>query len=294
MFKKIMKITLITIAVLLVIASVLSSCFLQFRTSDRKAKKAFKDFSYQISFHDYKVGKRNIHYAEIGNDHLPTVIFIHGSPGSWNAFEGFLKDTSLLKKVHMISVDRPGYGYSDFGKKEESLEEQAAVYKSLLLKNKSSRKPILVGHSYGGPVIARMAIDYPDLISGLVFVAPSIDPDLEPKKWIQEPATWWVFRWMVPRALRVSNEEILALKNELKEMAPLLDKIHVPVVFIQGGKDPLVHPDNAKYAEEKFVNAPMKMVREPELNHFIPWTRPDLIKQGIIDLLDGKLIANGH
>jgi pimeloyl-ACP methyl ester carboxylesterase len=56
----------------------------------------------------------NLHYIETGNAQKPTLI-LHGSPGSWNAFKEYLQDTTLLKKYRMIAIDRPGFGYSDFG-----------------------------------------------------------------------------------------------------------------------------------------------------------------------------------
>jgi pimeloyl-ACP methyl ester carboxylesterase len=40
----------------------------------------------------------NLHYIETGNAQKPTLIFLHGSPGSWNAFKEYLQDTTLLKK----------------------------------------------------------------------------------------------------------------------------------------------------------------------------------------------------
>jgi pimeloyl-ACP methyl ester carboxylesterase len=35
------------------------------------------------------------------------VVFVHGSPGSWDAFIGFFKDSLLVGKARLISVDRP-------------------------------------------------------------------------------------------------------------------------------------------------------------------------------------------
>jgi pimeloyl-ACP methyl ester carboxylesterase len=46
----------------------------------------------------------------------------------------------------------------------------------------NGKQVILVGHSLGGPLIARMTMDYPELIDGLVFVAGSVAPKLEPPR----------------------------------------------------------------------------------------------------------------
>jgi pimeloyl-ACP methyl ester carboxylesterase len=67
---------------------------------------------------------------------------------------------------------------------EQSLRMQSACLAPLLRLGKSAKKPILVGHSLGGPVAARLAMDYPDEVGGLILVAPSIDPELEKKNGI--------------------------------------------------------------------------------------------------------------
>ena len=69
-------------------------------------------------------------------------------------------------------------------------------------------------------------------------------------------------------------------------MDPLWEKVTVPVTVIQGERDKLVPAGNADYAAKMLVNAPVEMVREPEMNHFVPWTRPDLIETAIQRHLD--------
>ncbi|RTY82386.1 alpha/beta hydrolase [Flavobacterium sp. ZB4P23] len=48
----------------------------------------------------------------------PDLFFIHGSPGSWNAFKEYFQDALLLKKYRMIAIDLSGFGFSDFGDAE--------------------------------------------------------------------------------------------------------------------------------------------------------------------------------
>ena len=38
-------------------------------------------------------------------------------------------------------------------------------------------------HSYGGPLIARAAMNYSELIAGLIFVAITGDPELSAPRW---------------------------------------------------------------------------------------------------------------
>jgi hypothetical protein len=61
-----------------------------------------------------------IHFASVGEG-ADTIVFVHGSPGSWSAFSRFLMDEDLKKAGRLISVDRPGYGLSEPKTPERSL-----------------------------------------------------------------------------------------------------------------------------------------------------------------------------
>ncbi|MDB5274676.1 MAG: alpha/beta hydrolase [Chitinophagaceae bacterium] len=252
--------------------------------SDKALSKEFQAYPVKPFQHRYQACQRTMNYAEAGDDSLPVVLFIHGSPGSWMAFKGFFKDTLLLAKTKLISVDRPGFGYSDYGKAEPSLATQAACLLPLLQQYGSRRPVILVGHSLGGPLIARLAMDYPRYIKGLIFLAASVDPELEPHEWFRKPMN--ALRWILPGSIRASNREIMSLKSELQLMLPLWSVIHQPCIIIQGDADNLVPPDNASFLKKHLVNAPVEMWMLKDMNHFIPWKRPEVVHQAILQMID--------
>ena len=162
----------------------------------------------------------------------------------------------------------------------------------LLKENKAGRPLILVGHSLGGPLIALMAIEHPDLVDGLVIVAGSIDPELEPNEtWFRAPLATPFLSWVLPRSLRASNEEIYHLKPELEKMLPMWSEIKCPVIVIQGKKDSLVPPGNADFARKMLVNAPVEFILKDDMDHFVPWSNPELIHQAIVTLIDRGQIS---
>jgi pimeloyl-ACP methyl ester carboxylesterase len=267
----------------------MDSC-MQFRMSKKEIDHFFEGKKVKGQFHSYHQGKRLMSYVEAGDTSLPLVIFVHGSPGSLSAFIDFLADTTLLKRCQLITVDRPGFGASNFGQAEPSLKKQAALLKPILEQHKNQRI-ILVGHSLGGPVIGRMAMDYPELINGLVFVAGSIDPDLEPHEWFRAPLATPFLKILLPRSIRASNDEIYKLKPQLQEMLPLWTNIKTPSIFIQGEKDDLVHPGNAEFAKQKMDHASVQIVMKEEMNHFVPWSHPELIREAILRLINQDSLA---
>ncbi len=258
---------------------------MQFRMSKSEINQYFAQKPNKGTLHRYEVGKRSINYLEVGDSTLPLVVFVHGSPGSLSAFIDFMADTALLAKAQLVTVDRPGFGASNFGYAEPSLQKQAELLRPIIELHKHQRPIILVGHSLGGPLIARMAMDYPELIDELVMVAPSIDPELEPNEWFRGPLATPFLKWLLPRSIRASNDEIYKLKPELEDMLPLWPKIKANTIVIQGTKDTLVPKENAAFAKKMITNAPVKLVMIEGMDHFVPWRRPELIREAILESL---------
>jgi len=279
--------SIITVVCFTGLLFLMDSC-MQFRMSKSEVDDFFKNKMYPASEYSYYVGRQKINYIIAGNDSLPLVVFIHGSPGSLSAFIDFMDDTVLLEKTRMVSVDRPGFGASNFGYAEPSLEKQSAELKPILEKHKNGKPVYLIGHSLGGPLIARMAVDYPELVDGLIFVAGSVDPELEPNEWFRAPLATPFLKWMLPRSLRASNDEIYQLKPQLEAMIPLWSKITCKSIFIQGDHDELVPKENAEFAKKMLTNAPFEMVMYPGMNHFVPWTHPFLIENAILYMAENK------
>jgi len=264
----------------------LHSC-VTFRMSPKEVDTFFAERKIAATQHSYKIGFREIHYVKAGNEAKPLILFLHGSPGSLSAFIHFLADTTLLNRALLITTDRPGFGHSNFGNGEASLQKQCESLKPILEKYKKNRPIILVGHSLGGPLIARMSIEYPELVDGLIIVAGSIDPALEPNEtWFRAPLATPFLSWILPRSFRASNEEIYHLKPELEKMLPLWSSIKCPVIVIQGQKDSLVPSGNADFARKMLVNAPVEFILKEDMDHFVPWSNPEVIQRAILTLTE--------
>ncbi len=276
---------LLSLVFILAVIPLLSSC-LTLRMSDKALDKYFASKAIKYSIEKYTVAKQPIRFVSVGNENLPTVVFVHGAPGGLDNFKQFLIDSKLIEKARLISVDRPGYGFSGLGKVVTSIEAQSLALKPLIEQIQNGEKVVIVGHSYGGTLVARMAMDYPELISQVIMVAAAIDPENEKMFWFNQPADWPVFRWMLPRPLKVANDEKLSHPEELKKMLPLWENINTPVILIHGQKDNLVPLENAYFGKKKLVNTKLDFQVYEGVNHLIPWNRPDLIKNAVLKCLE--------
>jgi len=245
-----------------------------------KSNTAFKDVNYKIS------ENQQIHYIETGDSTKPTLFFLHGSPGSWDAYKTYLSDIDLQKKYRLIAIDRPGFGYSNFGEAED-LETQANLILPFI-ESKNNNQPVtLIGHSMGGPVVVKLATLAPKLFKNIVILAGAIDPKAEtPENWrpilMSKP-----IRYIIPGAFRTSNDELWWLKEDLVAMKSELRKITSNVVIIHGTEDSLVPYSNVAFMEKEFINAEkVETIPIEKADHFIPWSHYEIIKKSLMNLED--------
>ncbi len=229
-------------------------------------------------------GTFNVSYLTSGGSGR-RVVFIHGTPGKSEDYYRLIRNAPA--DVEYIAVDRPGYGETTPYKLVASLEVQADALVPLLIE-KNGEKPIIVGHSSGGPIAAMLAIQHGDKIGGLLLASSSVDPTLEPDPvFVQKLGNAPVISWFVPKDLLILNRELLALPKQLEAMGPKLSNITVPTLIMHGTADVLVPFGNVAYMEKHLTNTIyQETVAAKGLGHEIPWQRSVLFSKGIRKLVD--------
>ena len=279
-FKRIFLVLLVIIALWIISGQL----FVKFRTSDATAKAGFKKAGIELKTETITLNNNHLHYVQTGSDSMPSLVFIHGSPGSWDGFEDYLKDKVLGAKYRMIAIDRPGFGYSDYGNVMQ-MKKQVDLIDALLQRLQNNKPMYLVGHSLGGPMIVWLAGENPGMYNGLVILAGSVDPAEE------KPETWRkifnnpVLGWLLPGAFRQSNSELLNFKKGVYDLQPMFAGVKCKVVIVHGAKDSFVPPGNATFAKNKLIHAlSVKTIMIPGASHFIPWQHYAEIKKVLLNL----------
>ena len=107
----------------------------------------------------------HVHCSGKGN---PTVVVENGL-GDFS-FDWTLVQTRVSTFARICTYDRAGYAWSDPGPKPRTFDQLNLELREALVKLEEKPPYVLVGHSFGGPVVRNFAMTYPTDVAGIVFV----------------------------------------------------------------------------------------------------------------------------
>jgi len=109
-----------------------------------------------------------VFYREAGDPERPTLLLLHGYPSSSHQFRDLIP--LLSDKFHLVAPDLPGFGFTDVPDARryvysfDALGETLAAFVDAL---RLERYALYV-FDYGAPSGLRLALAYPDRVTGLV------------------------------------------------------------------------------------------------------------------------------
>jgi pimeloyl-ACP methyl ester carboxylesterase len=212
----------------------------------------------------------------------PRLIYVHGTPGDSSNWLDYLLDP--VPGWTSVALDRPGFGGSGPEGHVGVLADQAAAIEPLLVEQ-GGMKPLLIGHSLGAPIIAKLAAMHPDRVGGLLIVAGSLDPEFEDWHWYN--SVGGMFEPVMSRSLRNSNRELRTMRMELLTLREELAAIRCPVLILHGTEDGLVPYANTDYLLAQLSGAdPLRLITLDGADHFLIWNREQDVRDAI-DTLAG-------
>lgn len=250
------------------------------------------------------VDRQMVHYEVFG--HGRPVVFLHGWLGSWRYW--FPTMERVAEHFRTYSFDFWGFGES----RRKSTYESIQNYSDQVIRfldELGIDRCLLVGHSMGGMVALKTAINHPKRISRVAAVgAPIVGDSLS---WLLKltdrplfadafgRVPWFrrfMFRWFLGEADDQHVHEILddsvkssstTLRNAVGSMwrtdlRPELQRLSVPTLIVHGGRDVIVRPNQA----DLFDNvSPAEVVLMPESRHFPFLDEADLFNDILIRFL---------
>ena len=246
------------------------------------------------------------------------VVLIHGNPGSYHDYTLAVVER-LSQSYYAVALDRPGHGYSErHDSVHTTVEVQALIIRDALQKL-SLKKPILVGHSWGGSLVLAAAVAYGKDLAGIVLLAPAAYPSVSTEWWSllphipvignivvnrltpllgrtlvrksvkraydpqdvqQDYVEQSLELWMKPERIRACAYDERTLGASLSVLSKHYPDIELPVVIVTGSADRLLDPEEHAYRLHRTIKN-SKLIVLPETGHQVPQTRPDVVISAI-------------
>ena len=110
-----------------------------------------------------------INYLQLGNSNSKNILLIHGFGGDLNNW--MFNQEELSKDFNVFSLDLPGHGLSSKNFEEITISNLSETIVEFC-KSNNIEKVNLIGHSLGGGIALKCAIDYSDLVESLTLISP--------------------------------------------------------------------------------------------------------------------------
>ncbi len=130
----------------------------------------------------------------------PAVVLVHGASANNRELRSALEAPLVEAGFRVLALDRPGFGGSPAFHGRDRLSGHARAV-AALIEAEGLERPIVVGHSYGGAVALRLALDRPGLAGGYVVLGSATHGDVGPVAWYNHVGATPVVGWLMARAV---------------------------------------------------------------------------------------------
>ncbi len=259
------------------------------RKTDKQVLAYFSDKQVSnLNINRYNFQQHQLRYISSGqeaSDSTTAILFVHGAPGSSDSFYGFLADSSLQQKAHLIAIDRLGYGFSSYGKPEINIHRQAAPLQHVM-EQIAAKDWIIVSHSYGCPIAGMLAISSNKKVKANIMLCPVIDPSEEIIFFFSPWPTAPVIKHVFSKSFQVSSFEKMSHIEELKRIEHLWPQTKVPTIVMHGEKDWIAPVANANYLKQFIDEEHLDVRTYSEMSHFIPWDQAEMVVDELQSILN--------
>ncbi|MGB8190979.1 MAG: alpha/beta hydrolase [Chitinophagaceae bacterium] len=249
--------------------------------SDKEVRQHYANKAVKPVFFTIQNDSVELFCATAGHDTLPPLLLIHGAPGGWFSNIGILDDPQLQQRYHIIAIDRPGYHRSKYRNRKRaltSIELQAIAIHEAMRLNRSGRKGVVYGNSYGAPIALKMAARYPDEFYHLILTAGALDPDNEKFWWFHRYSRGLFVRLTMPRFINTATDEKFSHAEELKQLQADWNRLQTSVTVLQGTVDHIVPVTNFEFARQQLQNKQAEFILIEGAGHLIRRSHPQVIK----------------
>lgn len=215
------------------------------------------------------------------------VVILHGWGLRGSVYQKLV--ALLQKRGHRVfAPDLPGFGNEPLVHPSMAVDDYVVFVRSFM-KKKRIKKPVVIGHSFGGRVAVKLAYRFPQEVNRIVLTGVPLtrDRSLPKKFWYIGAVVFGVVFSNFPQSVKNSLRKILytmvgewdyykagKLKQVFKnvvgeEMLPYLERISVPSILVWGENDMMTRVPHRK------------VTVVPRAGHTLPYQQPEAFVKAI-------------
>ena len=122
--------------------------------------------------------EHTLHYRDEGREHEQTLVLLHGYLQNLDIWSSYV--LTYMRRMHVITIDLPGHGYSECFGEVHTMDFMARAVKAVL-DDAGVEQCVMVGHSMGGYVAQLFLADWPGLTEGVILLCSHPYPDAPEK-----------------------------------------------------------------------------------------------------------------
>jgi len=226
------------------------------------------------------INGRLLNYIEVNPKGKKNLIILHGwahNAALWQNLAG-----KLDKDIRCFLVDLPAFGSSQALSGNPSVPEYNKTIIDLV-KKLELKKPVILGHSFGGQVALDLATKHPNLLSKIILVSPAgvrkktfkaglVKTLAKIAKPFKSAGLFQQIRKrLAPDYANANPEQKIVLRNIVKyDLSPKLHLIKVPAHIIWGSEDRQI-PYLGKFINDQIEDSRLHVLygagHNPHLTH---------------------------
>lgn len=251
----------------------------------------------------YIKGKKQ--YVKSEGDGKPTIVFL---TGKGRTMEDFTKVYNKLKSsCKVFSYDRAGLGFSQVINSQRTVDTMAYELHDLLVKENIKPPYVLVGHALGTYIMRYYVSQFPNTVSGLVFVEPSHEYEYSNGLAIRSDSDKIAFREQYKSFIKVKGKtktqnaeskycfdfDSLGFSSNQKIVKDLKLPSEIPMTVLLttlSDAENNYTDKEIKYKLNYFENwktmyPQLKIITTGKSVHFINRDEPSLVADAVVDLI---------
>ncbi|WXG47352.1 MAG: alpha/beta hydrolase [Candidatus Atabeyarchaeum deiterrae] len=227
------------------------------------------------------------------------IVLVHGAAYNHTLWRKQMPVLSSLSKT--MAVDLPGHGESaTFAAGQLVSVKSYTDHIHTILSMLSASTTILVGHSMGGAISMRFALDYPDKVKALVLIGTGAKLGVNPaiieglsknfKQAIRTGVAAWSYAQKTDRSIiQEGINEMVKCKQEVAiadfkacndfDIREHVSQIGLPTLIIVGDEDKLTPVKWSEYLRKNIRNSQLKVISGA--GHMIMHEKPDEVDECI-------------